>query len=301
MYRLKPMSKSPSLKEANINSEKEEDSIDSEWTATKDSSRSSSSDYSPDAGGILTRAGSVHSEQLHSHSSPTKPKREDYHSVDTLSELQPMFVKGALRIKGVKPFGDKAGLFPDAKVRNLEKPKDSIMISEWGDCYEDEDFRLSAASNLQRPYEDNWTDFTLTHNSVFTRLESSVVVPGTLPKMKNLISPGMVWAMLRSNAGPTFQLVKLSSSLQEVVDTFLKGETGLSLPVSFAFLNNTLPTLLSGEKMGMTLLENLEGHLDEKTQGLSFFVGSVNTKLCYKMIISDLEQFQKFFCMQRKC
>jgi len=299
--------KSRPTAEADTNSEKEEDSIASKWTAAKDASRSSSSDLSSDAECHLIRSDSVsvHSEQVRSGSSRKKPKREDYHSADTLSELKQgknshNFSKGPFRISTLKPFAEKTASSTDTKESNLEKQKDSLMISEWGDCFEDEDIRLSDASNLMRPYEDNWSECTFTHTSVFGRFESSIVANATVPKMKMLVSPGMVWAMLRSKAGATFQLLKLSSSLQEVVDNFLKAETGLSLPISFTFLNNTLPKLLPFEKMGTTLSENLDGHLDEKSQGLAFFVGSVNRKLCFKMIIGDLEQFQMLFSKPRK-
>lgn len=270
----------------------------------KDGRQSSLCDFSADV--TLIRADSVHSEQLRCESCAKKPKIDESQSADTLSELKQgkygkSFFKKPLpfRISNVKPFAGKAAFATDIRGSSVEKQKDSVMISEWGDCYEDEDIRMSDASYLQNPYEDNWSAYS--QNSVFSRFESSVVPSGGGPNLKMLVSPGMVWAMLRTKAGPSFQLVKLSSSLQEVVDTFLKVETGLSLPVSFTFFNDTLPKLLPSKKMGMTLSENLDGHLNEETQGLSFFVGSVNTKLCYKMMVSDLELFQKLFSIHRKC
>jgi len=248
----------------------------------------------------------VEGEMLSSQGSVEKPPVIKYYSLDTLIPTMPgkpkaAFLKGPM-MSSLKPFGGRPVFLPDKKEWsfNGENKRDTNVFSDWGDCYEDEDIRISNTS-VQRVYEDNCSEWSSSQNSLFPRLGSLLQVKPMATVQEMPVSPGMVWAMLRTKTGQKFQLFNLSSSLQEVVDTFLKVETGESLPVSFTLSTNTPPKLLPPEKMDMALSETLQGYLDEETQGISFFVGPVNTKLCYKMYVSHLEQLQRFFTIERVC
>jgi len=294
----KPKSESQSSEQEHTKSEKEDTKTVTRKSAKRDKPRSLSCDVGPDASNLTSE-----SEQGCSKSKAKKPKIGKFNTVDTLKHdsVSPnVSPKGPFRISNVKPFAGKAAVFPDITWRSFEKERGTLMISDWGDCYEDEVIRMSNTSNPQRTSGDNWSEWTSSPKNGPNRLGGSLVVKAMFPEQKMIVSPGMVWAMLRTKDGHTFQLLNLSISLQTLVDTFLKAETGLSLPVSFTFFNDTQPKLFPGKNMGMTLSENLKGYLDEKTQGLSFFLGSVDTKLCYKMFVNDLEQFQKLFSMQRE-
>jgi len=296
-------SESQSFKETKTISRKEEDAEPAVRTSSRTESwRSLSCDDIPDAGcpRII-----VDSEKLCYQARPKKPKVVQYNSVDTLCAIKygkadRALLKKPSRIPNLKPFVDNSIYLPDNEKRSFvgENMLATTMISDWGDFYEDEDILISTVSNFSCICEDILSESTVSRNSHFSRLGSTVRVKPLAPVQEMPVSPGMVWAMLRTKTGQTFRLLKLSLSFQEVVDTFLKAETGKSLPVSFTLSNDTRPKLLPTEKMDMTLLENLKGNLDEETQGLSFFVGPVNTKLCYKMYVSDLEQLQNFFSIQ---
>jgi len=294
-------SESPSSKETKNISTKDEDVLPVVRTSERNESwRSLSCD-------VISVANypqmTVEPQELRSQASPKKPKIGKYYSVDTLCAMNSAkpcraFYKGPVGISDFKPFVRKTVVLPDRRESAFVggKRRDTTALSDWGDCYEDGDIRISSASNFQRAYEDNWSEGTGSH-----RLGSTMTGKSMTPLMEMPVSPGMVWAMLHAKAGQTFQLLNLSFSLQKVVDTFLKAETGKSLPVSFTLSTDTRPKLLPAEKMDMTLSETLKGYLDEETQGLSFFVGPVNRKLCYKMYVSDLQNLQRFFSIQRVC
>jgi len=250
------------------------------------------------------------SQELRRIASPKKPRMAKYYSVDTLCAMKygkpcRPFNKGPPRISNFKPFVRKTVVPPEKRESAFigENGRKTTVISDWGDCYEDGDIRISSASNFQRVDEDNWSECTGPRysNSVFRGLGSTITGKSMTPLQEMQVSPGMVWAMLYTKAGQTFQLLNLSFSLQKVVDTFLKAETGKSLPVSFTLSTDTQPKLLPAEKMDLTLSETLKGYLDEETQGLSFFVGPVNGQLCYKMYVSDLQKLQRFFSIQHVC
>jgi len=299
-------SESPSFQERKTISKKEDAEPVVSTTPRVESRRSWSSDLISETD---CHQITVECEELSSQESVVKPQVIKYHSLDTLiatkhGKPELAFLKGP-RMSNLKPLGGRPVFLPDKKEwsfmgENNRDTNATNVISDWGDCYEDEDIRISNAS-FQRVYEDNWSEWSSSQNSQFPRFGSTLLVKPMAPVEEMPVSPGMVWAMLRTKTGQKFQLLNLSSSLQEVVDTFLRVETGKSLPVSFTLSTNTPPKLLPPREMDMALSENLKGYLDEETQGLSFFVGPVNTKLCYKMYVSDLEQLQRFFTIQRVC
>jgi len=170
---------------------------------------------------------------------------------------------------------------------------ETTMLSDWGDYYEDDDIRMSA-SNMGHAHADDWSEGASLY-SAYPRLGSTAVIKVMAPMQEMPVSPGKVWATLFTKTAKTSQLLNLNISLQEVVDTFLKAQTGESLPISLTLSSDTRPKILPAKKMGMKLSESLKGHLDETTQGLTFFVGPINSKLCYKLYVSDMEQLQKLF------
>lgn len=179
-----------------------------------------------------------------------------------------------------------------------ERRRQQTVISDWGDAYEETgDLRISNydSSNLSRVVDNSiWSDTITSRNSGVARLESSLVLPKCqISALKMPIRKGWVLAMLLTKEAKRFKMLNLNISLQEVVDTFLNNGTGPSIPVSFSYANETRPRVMSENRMGMSLADNLRGYLDETTQGITFFVGSVNSKLCYKMSICDLGQLHK--------
>lgn len=181
---------------------------------------------------------------------------------------------------------------------SVERTREGTVISDWGECFEDAEFRISAyeAASFQRVFDSIYSDCGTFLNSSFPRAESCLLVKTLSPK-KMPVRSGMVWAMHLAKEVPRFKMLNLSTTLKQVVDTFLSFETGKSLPVSFTFSKVSRPKLLSAEKMDMALSEVLKGYLDESTQGLSFFVGPVNTKLCYKMSVCELNNLEQLFSM----
>jgi len=196
-------------------------------------------------------------------------------------------LKNITRYSSFKPF-----------FGSVERNREGTVISDWGECFEDAEFRISAyeAASFQRVYDSIYSDCGTTLNSSFPRAETSLLVKTLTPK-KMPVRSGMVWAMHLSKNVPRFKMLNLSTTLKQVVDTFLSLETGKSLPLSFTFSKVSRPKLLSAEKMEMALSEVLKGNLDETTQGLSFFVGPVNTKLCYKMSVCELNNLEQLFSM----
>jgi len=177
--------------------------------------------------------------------------------------------------------------------------RDLTVISDWGDCYEDSgDFRMSnyEAANLTRVYGSGWSDGPLSLGTSFPKPASTLgSFKPSSPVKRMPVVKGMVLAMVVTKQGQRFRLINLNVTLQEVVNTFLKAEAGASLPVSFTLSTDTRPKLLPADKMALTLKENLEGYIDELTQGISFFTGPVNGKLSYKMSVCQLEYMEKLF------
>lgn len=179
-----------------------------------------------------------------------------------------------------------------------DRRRQQTVISDWGDAYEETgDLRISNydSSNLSRVVDSSvWSDTVTSRNSGIARLESSLVLPKCqISALKMPIRKGWVLAMLLTKDAKRFKMLNLSIPLQEVVDTFLSNGAGPSIPVSFSYANESRPRVMSENRMGMSLADNLRGYLDETTQGITFFIGSVNSKLCYKMSICDLGQLHK--------
>jgi len=231
-----------------------------------------------------------------------KPKIGKYHSVDTLSELKTKTGTQALAAylqqrSNIPRLGARYPILNPFIGIPAADTHESTILTDWDEFY-DGDPRMSTydPSNLQRVFGSELSDNTC-FNVTYARprLSSETFGRTVAPVQKMPVGPGMVFAMLLTNNCKIFQNLNLGVSLQEVVDTFLKAETGENLPVSFTLSTDTRPKLLPAKKMAMTLSENLKGYLDEATQGLSFFVGAVNQKLCYKMSVCDLEELQKMF------
>jgi len=179
-----------------------------------------------------------------------------------------------------------------------DRLRQQTYISDWDGAYEDgADLRVSnfQSSNLKRVVDNSiWSDSVTPRNSSIVKLDSGLILPKCQSSpLKMPVRPGMVMAMHRTKDGQRLEEVSLNSSLREIVDTFLRIGDGPSLPVSFSYSNKSRPQVLTESRMGMSLADNLRGYLDAKTQGISFFVGSVNTKLCYKMSVCELSQLQK--------
>merc|ERR1719474_48678 len=119
-----------------------------------------------------------------------------------------------------------------------------------------------------------------------------------------VLTPGTVLAMQLFKGGQSFKIINLNITLQEIVKNFLsKNCGGVDLPVSFTESENTRPKLISKNRMAMSLRENLGRKFNVVTEGLTFSIGPVNSKLCYKMCVCDLGQLQKMFSLTQggKC
>jgi len=154
--------------------------------------------------------------------------------------------------------------------------KHQTSISDWGDAYDGTTF-LNTYGSLQLSFVAS----SFSDHSSFTSLEP-----------KNLtILPGHVLGMLWANKSFQFEMLNLNWSMKEVVD-FLVKKCGARLPVSFSNKRQR-PTLLSNERMQMTIAENVGSQFDVKTQGLIFATGSVNSKLCYKITECERSEIEK--------
>jgi len=196
----------------------------------------------------------------------------------------------------------KHGTFLGSKEFSSAPNLGTCEFSDWNECYTSGEIRISQTrSGIVDTSEGNFSDLIL--SPIFTLpTDNNLFVHGkitrTIPELP--FTTGMVWAMIMKKSGWAFHSLNLRSSVRKIVDTFLKVETGLSLPVSFTLSTNTQPKLLPAKKMSMTLSQNLMGYFDEATQGLTFFVGPVNGKLCYKMTVCDLKHMQKCFATTKK-
>jgi len=180
-----------------------------------------------------------------------------------------------------------------------ERNRVQTVISDWGEAYEDGDLRMSNIESSKRAVDSSvWSESVTPRHSGASRLESTLVLPKCQSSpLKMQIRPGTVYAMYVSKGVKTFRLLSLNTKLRDVVDSFLRTDKdkGPPLPVSFDS-KTTRPKLMSESRMDMSLSDNLRGYLDPTTQGISFFAGVVNAKLCYKMTVCDLKKIRK---MQR--
>jgi len=170
----------------------------------------------------------------------------------------------------------------------VDDHRKQTVFSDWGDDYDGlEDMRLS------QPLRSLMLSENFSFSSDGPRSSNVRTIPGTT---KMIISPGHVLVMQLTKGDPRFRLINLDSSLKDLVENFLS-TNGVSLPISFTESENVRPKLMKENRMAMTIRDNLGRNLDVSTQGLTFSVGPLNSKLCYKMTVVDLSQLQKIFSL----
>merc|ERR1719474_135680 len=170
--------------------------------------------------------------------------------------------------------------------------RQQTLLSDWGDVYEGLDsLHFSHRGSLVLHM-----DFSGSSSDHVTSRESRLpVVAGETKKIT--VPPGKVMGMFLGKKDYRFQILKLNSSLHDVVNLFLCIENGAKLPVSFTETKINRPRIMSESRMAMTISENLGKQFDVKTQGLTFSTGSVNSKLCYKMSVCELSSMEKIFAI----
>jgi len=175
--------------------------------------------------------------------------------------------------------------------RRTDGQRKQTVLSDWGDAYDGYDsFRLSNNLNTRSQFTEEWTcvsDGTRTSN-----------VPTLTAKMSLL--PGNVLVMQLTKGDPIFRIIKLESTLNELVESLSANSGGVKLPVSFTESEYQRPKLMKENRMAMSIQDNLGRNLDVSTQGLTFSVGPLNTKLCYKMTVVDLGQLEKIFSLTQE-
>jgi len=176
------------------------------------------------------------------------------------------------------------------KPTTTDDQRKQTVLSDWGDAYDGfEDMRMSNPIRSVQLSE-NWSV-----TSDGPRTSSVPTIPGTT---KMLLSPGHVLVMQLTKGVPRFREINLDRSLNEVVENFLSTNSGgVKLPVSFTESDKLRPKLMKETRMAMSIRENLGRNLDVSTQGLTFSVGPINTKLCYKLTVVDRNQLQKIFSL----
>jgi len=164
-------------------------------------------------------------------------------------------------------------------------------VSDWGSAYEDTLFVSSQFSFMA---------------SAITNATFSSDIPcldDNPPVSKIAVPRGKVLALCLTKYEQRFRLLNLKTSLEEVVETFLSPDGGRKLPISFTDSQKYRPRVMSPNQMAMTIEESLGKHLDTEKQGLTFSVGALNTKFCYKMCVCDLVQLQRILSLtnSNKC
>jgi len=173
---------------------------------------------------------------------------------------------------------------------SMLKLREHTVLSDWGDAFED-------SVNLNSQFT-----FMTCGNSLTSFSDMPTVKTPTAPGTSNISIPkGMVLAMCLTKDQQRFRLLNLKMTLEEVVDTFLSANGGEKLPISFTDSHDCRPRRMDAGRMAMTIEDNLGKHLDNSTQGLTFAVGPLNSKLCYKLCICDLAQLQKIFALTNEC
>jgi len=171
------------------------------------------------------------------------------------------------------------------------------VLSDWGSDYDNVgSIRLGnrSPSNPQSVMS-GWSETDGSPRKTELAIES-----GTMMVLK----PGTVMAMQQAKKRNHFILINLDITLQEVVKTILsKNSGGVELPVSYNESENIRPRLISASRMAKTVRENLGGKFNIATQGLTFSTGPVNSKLCFKMSVCDLQLLQRMFSLNQggKC
>jgi len=176
------------------------------------------------------------------------------------------------------------------KPTAADENRKQTVFSDWGDAYDG--FESMRMSNPIRSVQlsENWSI-----SSDGPRTSNVRTIPGTT---KMILSPGHVLVMQLTKGDSRFRMINVDNTLNEVVENFLSAKTGgVKLPVSFTESDTQRPKLMKESRLAMSIRDNLGRNLDVSIQGLTFSVGSVNSKLCYKMTISDLNQLQKIFSL----
>jgi hypothetical protein len=110
---------------------------------------------------------------------------------------------------------------------------------------------------------------------------------------KIILPPGQVMGMFLCKKNHRAKILNLNWSIDKVVNLLLIKENGVKLPVSFSKIELERPRVISERQMAMSLRQNLGSHFDPKIQGLTFAIGSVNSKICYKMTVCKLIDIEK--------
>jgi len=174
-------------------------------------------------------------------------------------------------------------------------PSQSQIVSTWADAFEELDY----ASFSQSYKIDESDDIMICKNdgmSLHDNRESSPSVEFTITTAIP-VEPGMVLAMYLTNGGHRFKCLDLDLSLDVVVSTFPGTNNKIKLPVSITESNKSLPLIMGRNQMVKTIAENVGPYFDVKMHGLIFAIGSVNSKLCYKMCLGDLGQMQNILSL----
>jgi len=174
-------------------------------------------------------------------------------------------------------------------------PSRSQIVSTWADAFEELDY-ASFSQSYKIGESDDIMFFENDGMSLQDNRESSPSVEFTITTAMP-VEPGMVLAMYLTNGGHRFKCLNLDMSLDVVVSTFLCTDNKIKLPVSITESNKSLPMIMGRNQMVKTIAENVGPYFDVKMQGLIFTIGSVNSKLCYKMCLGDLGPMQKILSL----
>jgi hypothetical protein len=170
----------------------------------------------------------------------------------------------------------------------------ATLISDWGSAFDGlENITLTNRTNTIGP-QGSLEDWSFVSEVYLTSN-----VP-TLPVTRKInVQPGNVLVMQLTKDCPRFSMIKLESTMNELVESFLSTNNGgVRLPVSFTESEYRRPKLMNENRMAMSIRDNLGQNFNESTQGLLFSVGPLNTKLCYKMTLVDLEKLQNLSPIQ---
>jgi len=162
------------------------------------------------------------------------------------------------------------------------------LLSDWGESFDLGDLDSTKSDYFSSPTE---VGFSGTFSGIYTTRDSRL--SAVITRKSILVLPGQVVGMFILKGHWVFQILKLNSSLDEVVDKFLVKESGVRLPLSFSRAGDNSTKNMSINRMGSTLAAILGKDFDAKTQGLVFASGAVNSELCYKMTVCALREIKK--------
>jgi len=151
-------------------------------------------------------------------------------------------------------------------------------ISDWNDLYE-------GHSSIELSITGSFEKLMCSSPSNSEPIE-------TIRQKSIKLAPGKVMGMFLCKKGYKFKMLNLNSSIDEVVDVFLMAECGAKLPISFSKTERSRSQIMSKKLTAENLVDSLGPQFDAKTQGLVFAIGSVNSKLCYKMTVCGLGRIE---------